>query len=297
MSYIYVRDIGRGGQAVVRLFYDEANETHFAIKEFISPHSFQVEKEALEAQYGCSNIVQLYLYNTPVDTMGIPSSILNPSRSLALVHYTNGDLERFMKKLEHTSLGENMAKTLLKQIITACKNLHDRGYTHRDIKLDNIFLDDRYCPHIGDFGLATKDILIVGNVGTNGHMAPEMFSGSHYDGPKVDVWAIGVLYFIMLTGFYPFGTKENFLHKNWFLQLKLNKTEAFWDYHQQHSPQPISLGARDFLEKIFVLDPVRRIGIDEILEDNYLMADILPDDEAFMVMESLNRPPQVQDGA
>ena len=279
--------ISSGAQGKVSLFYDDDDKTDFAVKVFECEYSFQNEKGALEALGDCSNIVKLY---NPPDDLHIPSS------SLELVYYSNGDLLTFLEKLQVRGLREDMAKYILKQILMGCKNAHDRGYIHRDIKLENIFLDDYYCPHVGDFGLASNNVTVIGKpIGTPSYLAPEMFTGSQCDGRKVDVWAIGVLFFLMLTSNFPFA-KEGPNEKNWCLrQLALKKTNAFWDYHQKYSAQPISPGAKYFFEKVFVLDPNQRVGIDDILDDDWLKLDIVADDEAYVVMESLNADLNVDD--
>ena len=89
--------------------------------------------------------------------------------------------------------------------------MHARGIAHRDLKLDNILLNvDKV--KIIDFGFAAfckegEKLKIF--CGTPSYMAPELVRKAEYDGRQVDMWALGVLLFVMLTGTFPFrGVSE-----------------------------------------------------------------------------------------
>jgi serine/threonine protein kinase len=88
--------------------------------------------------------------------------------------------------------------------------LHERGIAHRDLKPENILLTRSCVPKIGDFGLVkhTKKGLNMEKFktkcGTLGFMAPEMLSRASYDGQSTDIFALGVILFIMITGRPPF---------------------------------------------------------------------------------------------
>ena len=89
---------------------------------------------------------------------------------------------------------------------------------HRDLKLENIVVDDRNNIKLIDFGFAikcTKGQKLKSFCGTPSYMAPEICSRLEYCGFASDVWALGVVMYIMLTGHYPFkGITEKDLFKN-----------------------------------------------------------------------------------
>jgi serine/threonine protein kinase len=89
------------------------------------------------------------------------------------------------------------------------KFVHDKGIAHRDLKLENCFLDKNINMKLADFGLAKvfagpNGSALQTECGTPQYMAPEISNGS-YDGPPVDIFALGVILFIMCNAKFPFG--------------------------------------------------------------------------------------------
>lgn len=85
---------------------------------------------------------------------------------------------------------------------------HQRNVTHRDIKLENILLNEaKNQVKLIDFGFSTcipNDKKIKLFCGTPSYMAPEIVSKKEYCGPPADVWALGVLMFALLCGRFPY---------------------------------------------------------------------------------------------
>ncbi len=100
------------------------------------------------------------------------------------------------------------AKYLFKQVVSALYYCHQRNVTHRDIKLENILLNEAKTQvKLIDFGFSTcipNDKKIKLFCGTPSYMAPEIVSKKEYCGPPADVWALGVLLFALLCGRFPF---------------------------------------------------------------------------------------------
>lgn len=96
-----------------------------------------------------------------------------------------------------------------REIINAVKYLHSREVIHRDLKLGNIFLGEKFEIKLGDFGLATKLEFLNEKkrsiCGTPNYIAPEIISGQGYS-YSVDIWSIGVIIYTLLVGIPPFET-------------------------------------------------------------------------------------------
>ena len=96
------------------------------------------------------------------------------------------------------------------QIILAVGELHNKGIMHRDLKLENIMVDEDGYLKLIDYGLAktvTEGQLATSYCGTPEYIAPEMVDGSGHDF-SVDWWAVGVLIYEMLIGVTPFFNRN-----------------------------------------------------------------------------------------
>jgi serine/threonine-protein kinase SRK2 len=113
-------------------------------------------------------------------------------------------------------MDEDEARYYFLQLLSAVEYCHKHHVAHRDLKLDNTLLDGHQPAWIKlcDFGFA-KHWLQTSNmntmrIGTPEYMGPELISSrTGYDGVKVDIWAAGVLLYVMLVGMFPFETQDD----------------------------------------------------------------------------------------
>lgn len=103
-------------------------------------------------------------------------------------------------------MDEITAKKLLMQLCLTVRACHLNGVVHRDIKLENILIDDDLHLYLCDFGLATfiTDTLLDDYCGSTAYTAPEVLQNTPYDGRQSDVWSIGVVMYAMLMGYLLF---------------------------------------------------------------------------------------------
>lgn len=115
---------------------------------------------------------------------------------------------------QHDSLSEEIAKKVFRQVALAVRHLHSRGVVHRDIKDENIVVDDNFNVRLIDFGSATveprgnQNHLFDRFYGTIQYAAPEILRGEKYCGRPTDIWALGVLLYTILCGEVPFASSE-----------------------------------------------------------------------------------------
>lgn len=253
------------------------SEEKFVLKRS-TVETLTCERNVLQTLKGVSHIAQIF--------EEMDGKICN---ALALQYYCNGDLHDFMEK--HGIFSEILAKTLFFQILTGVKNIHMCDVVHRDIKPENLFLDRDMKIHIGDFGAADiidtagTNFRVTGLKGTPFFYAPELFTEVSFDGRKTDSWMCGCTFFIMLTKHDPFlceGSRPD----SWFIQtLKVGRTDLFWNWHEKH--YLLSRGAKELLEKCFVIDPRARASVSELLVDPWLNEGLLTDEEVCEAMQTL----------
>ncbi|KAI8873026.1 kinase-like protein [Ramicandelaber brevisporus] len=101
---------------------------------------------------------------------------------------------------------EGIVRFWIAEVVCALRYLHNHGIVHRDIKPDNLLLDERGHVHITDFNIATKlspGCLLQSHSGTYSYMAPEMLLNTGYD-TSVDYWSLGVVFYECIYGMRPF---------------------------------------------------------------------------------------------
>ncbi|XP_053663772.1 uncharacterized protein LOC128712933 [Anopheles marshallii] len=147
---------------------------------------------------------------------------------------------------------ESAVQIYIAEIIVAIEHLHKLGIVYRDIKLENILVDKDGHIVLTDFGLSRELTYqherAYSFCGTVEYMAPEILKPLK-DGhdTAVDWWSVGVLTFELLTGASPFAAEPNDIAK------RITETEAI-------IPENLSPEATDFIRKLLVKDPRRRLG-------------------------------------
>ncbi|DAZ97304.1 TPA: hypothetical protein N0F65_009837 [Lagenidium giganteum] len=115
-----------------------------------------------------------------------------------------GDLFTILMQSPNQRFSQQRAWTYFVQIARAIKFLHDCDIAHRDVSLENVLLSDDGQCKLCDFGLSSTTTQRSNErVGKLIYMAPEVLAGDSYDPVKADVWSLGVVLFIMLTGAAP----------------------------------------------------------------------------------------------
>lgn len=131
-------------------------------------------------------------------------------RHVVLLEYMAGG--NLFEWIAAISPDEAEARAVIAQLISGIAAIHEAGYIHRDIKCDNVLLDDAESRHptakIADFGLSKKSpskMPFSGRCcGSLEYLAPELLRAEPYD-ERVDVWSFGVTCYATLTGNFPFG--------------------------------------------------------------------------------------------
>ena len=147
--------------------------------------------------------------------------------------------------------------------MTALQYCHKRSIAHRDIKLENILLDENKNVKLIDFGFSTcipNDKKIKMFCGTPSYMAPEIVLKSEYAGPPADIWASAVLLFALLNGCFPFrGSTDKELYR----RIQRGQFEM----------QNLSV-SDDFMiliKKMLDVDASLRPTSDEVLQSNWFI--------------------------
>ncbi|CAO3622362.1 unnamed protein product [Cunninghamella blakesleeana] len=184
-----------------------------------------------------------------------------------MMDYVNGgQLLHYIVKRQR--LTEKRARSFARQITSALDYMHRNSIVHRDLKIENILIDKSGRKiKIIDFGLSNlfcPERQLTTYCGSLYFAAPELLRATPYKGPEVDVWSLGVVIYVMVTGSVPFDDKSMpGLHD------KIKRGEVNYPSH-------LSDECLDLLKRIFITDPAQRIYLSDIALHPWMNVDLPP---------------------
>ena len=172
------------------------------------------------------------------------------------------NLHDFVQHSE-SRFSELLARYFFVQILQAVSEVHSKQVVHRDIKLENLLLDQKYNLSLADFGFATSSLGKKGDsrlstrLGTPGYMAPEVVAGEFYNGEKADLFSVGVCLFLLAGRRFPFMGDASPTDPMYSL-IKQGKYKEFWEAHALDlSPELCNL-----LESLWHFEPEKRLSLE-----------------------------------
>jgi serine/threonine protein kinase len=148
--------------------------------------------------------------------------------------------------------------------------------SHRDIKLENIFINSKGTIKLGDWGLAgfnVKGRKCTTYCGTDSYMSLEVFLGNDYNSQKSDVWSLAVVIFILLTGRRPYEEIKrgnSTLLKNYYLKQIIEDNWELFIKEHKNIIKHISKEFWDLLPNILNFKPNKRYTFKKIINDSWL---------------------------
>jgi len=260
--YDMAEKLGRGKFGLVRAAIHKKTGKKVAVKiikkEEIPDDELELLKREIEILKICQhpNIIRLLDIFENLEYIYIVMELLK-----------GGDLFTYIENRKF-SISEERARSITHSIATSTFYLHSYGITHRDLKPENILVVDKSEVSdikLVDFGLSK----IIGPnetcnepFGTLSYVAPEVLLQQPY-GKAVDLWSIGVITYLLLSGSLPFDDPEDSEVARQTIYDTPDFTEPVWD--------KVSKKAKNFVERLLVKEPENRMTLEQVLEHPWLV--------------------------
>ena len=248
-DYQIKQTIGKGTFSVVKLGINKITKEKVAIKILKkkritnSSEMSRLEREiSILKKLNHINLIRTYKINEDCENYYI-----------FMEYCENGELFNYI--VDKQKLDEDETAYFFYQLINGLNYIHHKNIVHRDLKPENLLLSKGNILKIVDFGLSNyfqEDSLLSTPCGSPCYASPEMVCGNQYNGLLIDIWSCGIIIFAMICGFLPFEDTNNEI-----LFKKIMNCNI--DY-----PDFLTENVLDIMKKILVVDPKKRITIEEI---------------------------------
>jgi serine/threonine protein kinase len=248
-SFHIIKVIGKGSFGKVFLVRHKARKTLHALK--VLKKDFIIRKNQVEHTKTERSV--LGYINHPY-IVGLTMAFQTSDKLFFVLDYcAGGELFFHLGKLGR--FPEDRAKFYAAQITLALEYVHNLGVIYRDLKPENVLLDDKGNIRLTDFGLSKEGVRGHSSgassfCGTPEYIAPEVLKRQGH-GRAVDWWSLGALLYEMISGLPPFYSRNRETMFD-----KIMKAEITF-------PQQMSMDAKDILSKLLVRDPQQRLGSGE----------------------------------
>lgn len=257
--YEFGQKVGEGSFGIVRLLRHKATGVERAMKIVAKSNNSTTairDEIAILAKLDHPHLVRLIEYFED-----------DYNFYLVFEHYRGGEL--FDRIKNYRQYGEAYASNIIKQVLLALNYCHERGIIHRDLKPENLILEtanDDSPVRIIDFGTASLFDTKQGSkkkltkvVGTPYYIAPEVIK-QEYD-EKCDLWSVGVILFILLSGKPPFFGDDNARIMASVRHGKYSFRDPIW--------AEISDDAKNLIRSLLTYDPSKRPSASEALKHSW----------------------------
>ena len=272
-NYIIKRDLDKGATATVYLVECIKTGKIYAAKLYDKINDYnKTEIEILKRLSSSNNPYIIHLISWGEEYILIDGVAENNEKKLFIIidYLPNKDLFSYIKSNE---IDENMAKNFFYKILKAVEYCHSQGICHRDIKLENILLNEKNEPVLCDFGYGSLSIEnLKFYIGSEHYYPPEILRQKPYNGIKSDIFCLGVLLFILV--FKSYGFEQATFNDNLYKLIMKKKFDDYWNnignIVGEEKVKNVSLYCKKLIFKMLAFSPKDRPSIKDILNSNWL---------------------------
>lgn len=271
-----IKTLGKGNFAKVKLALHLPTGREVAIKVI---DKTQLNSSARQKLYREVRIMKLLNHPNIVRLF----QVIESDRTLYLIMEYASRGELFDHLVKNGRMRERDARVIFRQLVSAIHYCHSKFVVHRDLKAENLLLDQNMNIKIADFGFGNTfdpNAQLETFCGSPPYAAPELFMGRKYAGPEVDAWSLGVVLYTLVSGSLPFdgGTLKE-------LRERVLRGKYRVPYY-------ISMDCENLMRKFLVLNPGKRTSLNAVMSDKWIN---LSHDEADRLRPYQEKPMELQD--
>uniref|UniRef100_A0A0A1X8U8 non-specific serine/threonine protein kinase n=1 Tax=Zeugodacus cucurbitae TaxID=28588 RepID=A0A0A1X8U8_ZEUCU len=252
--YELEKTIGKGNFAVVKLASNIVTKSKVAIKI--------IDKTCLNPEYLTKTFREISILKSlrhPHITRLYEVMQSETMIYLVTEYASNGEI--FDHLADNGPMKELEAARVFTQLVSAVQYCHSMGVVHRDLKAENVLLDKDMNIKLADFGFSNRyeeGSPLTTWCGSPPYAAPEVFQGLEYDGPKADIWSLGVVLYALVCGALPFNGDT-------LLELKGRVVTGKF-----RIPYFMSRDCEHLLRNMLIVEPDRRYTLKQIIKHRWL---------------------------
>lgn len=287
-SKVFLSKDRSGHKVVLKVLRKDKKYTRHAAEEMLNREHYLLQK-----LHTHPNIIDSYGVNVNgVATLNGEDEDIMYSM---LEYAEHGSISNFVR---YTGcIEESIAKFFMLQICHAVEFIHQEGYAHLDIKLENILLDSFFNIKLADMGasiyVADSEGWANKRRGTTLYMAPEVLnksSGTVYNAYKADIFSLGISLFVLLVGEFPSLQGLRDISSTEETERNLgNLPEWEADLETQRKFKKLSSGLQDLIKSMTDIDPDKRPSISEIIQNSWFSEDFSGEFHEEVYLEMQNR--------
>jgi hypothetical protein len=260
------RFVGKGAGGSVRLIRRSTDGKTFAVKQFRKRSLNEPEKEYVKKVTAEFCIGSTLHHINVIETLDI---IQEGENFYEIMEFAPNDL--FNIVMSGTMTREEVA-CCWRQLLNGVHYMQQMGLAHRDLKLDNMVLDERGIVKIIDFGCAvvnkypheTKVHRSKGICGSDPYIAPEQFTEPDYDARLTDLWSCAIVFICMSIRRFPWRLprpEKDQSYKNFITPSSLGAEKLF---------KLLPRESRPIMKRILNPNPAERCTLEDVLEDDWV---------------------------
>lgn len=260
--YINGERIGSGTFATVKRCTRKSDKKEFAVKIIDKRHLTGRELVGLKDEIRILKSMEFPHVISMIDVFDDGRRV-----KMVLELCEGGDLFDQILKSPKRHFDEAKSAQITCIIARSLKYLHDHYVVHRDLKPENILFTADGVLKITDFGLAhylklPPSLHVMHTCcGTPHYVAPEVLSSNEYS-HEVDLWSLGVILYIMLSGYQPFNSHSIHAMYGMIIRGQYKFPSPHWDN--------ISEGAKDLVKKLMCVDYKKRYTVEQIMKHEWI---------------------------